>query len=114
MIAMWAVAILALLALVVNLVLHIASVVSLDPHDSVQPDWVLPVAAVAALVGIVLLASVVDARERRRAEQRGFAAAGAEREPAWFKPVLWVFIAYAVYHGFMGLFVDLRDGVPTR
>ena len=113
MLGVWAVAILALLCFVVELILHVASFVSRDPRDWVQPDWVLPAASLATLIIVLLLAIVVDARGKGRGRQRE-SVTGREHDPPWFKPILWAFVGYAAFSGFMAMSVDLRHGVPTR
>jgi hypothetical protein len=109
---MWAIAILALIGFVAELILHLASVVGGDPRDWIQPDWVLPVASFVCLIIVILAANLVEDRREHRAKRSGVVL--PDQNPPWFRPILWVFIVYALTSFFMSIFVDARRGDPVR
>ena len=109
---MWAVAVLSIFAFVVDLALHVASFVCVDPGEWVRPRW-LGIVLFCALSGMVLLgANVVESRRQRRANLDGVVL--PDENPPWFKPILWAFVAYALFSFFMAAFVDARKGDPVQ
>jgi len=109
---MWLIAILALAGFLSQVILHIASFVSRDPRDWMQPDWIFPLVSVLTLVGVILLANFTEHLRKLQAQRTGLQS--PEDNPPWSKPILWLFIAYALFNGIMALFVDLRHGEPIR
>jgi hypothetical protein len=109
---MWAVAILAFFAFLLTLALHIASFVCVDPVEWIRPQWVGMFLFYTMLVTVFLGAHLVDSRRQRRAKFDGVVL--PEENPPWFKPILWAFVAYALFSFFMATFVDARRGDPVR
>jgi hypothetical protein len=109
---MWAVAILAILAFLADLALHIASFVCVDPGEWIHPQW-LGIVLFYALLGMVVVgANVVESRRQKSAKLDGLVP--PEENPLWYKPILWVFVAYALFNFFMMVFVDARKGDPMQ
>jgi hypothetical protein len=109
---MWAVAILAIFAFAVDLALHVATFVCVDPGEWVQPQWVGIVLFWVPLGLVLIGANLVESRRQRRAKLDGVVL--PEENPPWSKPVLWAFVAYALFNFFMAAFVDVRKGDPVR
>src|SRR4051812_17530493 len=109
---MWTVAILAILAFLVDLALHIASFVCVDPGEWIHPQWLGTVLFCGLALAVVLGANFVDSRRQRRAKFDGVAL--PEENPLWYKPMLWAFVAYALFSFFMAAFVDTRKGDPVQ
>jgi hypothetical protein len=109
---MCAVAILAILGFLVDLGLHIASFVCIDPGERIRPQW-LGIVLFYVLLGMVVVgANVVESRRQKRARLEGVVP--PEENPLWYKPILWAFVAYALFSFFMAAFVDTRKGDPVQ
>jgi amino acid transporter len=109
---MWAVAILAIIGLILDLAIHVASFVCVDPREWVQPEWLALVGFYAMFVTVFLLATAVDSRRQKRAQREGRSL--PTEDPLWFKPVMWVVIAYMLFSVFAVGFTVIRRGDPVR
>jgi hypothetical protein len=109
---MGVVAILAIIAFLLDLALDVASFVCVDPADWIQPQWLAYVLFYGLLGAVLLGANVVEARRQKRAKLEGVVL--PEENPLWFKPILWAFVAYALLSVFMMLFVDRYKGAPIQ
>src|SRR5689334_8660180 len=109
---MWAVTILAVVALITDLAIHIASFVAVDPREWIQPEWLGLVGLYAMFVTVVVLANVVDARRQRQAEQEGRLL--PSEDPTWFKPVMWTMLAYLLFNFLVVGYQSIYPGDPVR
>jgi hypothetical protein len=109
---MWVVTILAIFAFFVDLALHVATFVCVDPREWMRPQW-LGIVLFWSLLALVLIgANAVEARRQRRAKRDGVAL--PDENPLWFKPLVWAFAAYGVFSFVMAAFVDARKGDPVQ
>jgi hypothetical protein len=109
---MWAVAILAVIALLIDLAIHIASFVCVDPLDYTQPEWAWIVGFWAMFLLVVGLANFVDSRRQKQAKLEGRAL--PTENPLWFKPVIWILSAYILYSVLVVGMMCIRHGEPIR
>jgi hypothetical protein len=109
---MWVAAILAVAALLLDLALHVASLVCVDPVEWIQPQWLGLVLFYVLLASVLISANLAESRRERRARREGVVP--ANENPPWFKPILWALVAYAVFNVFMAAFVDARRGDVSR
>lgn len=109
---MWAVAILAIIALLGDLAIHIASFVSVDPLDYMQPEWAWIVGFWAMLLLVIGLANLVDSRRRKQAKLEGRVL--PTEDPLWFKPVVWILTAYMLFSFLVVGMMRIRQGDPIR
>jgi hypothetical protein len=109
---MGAVAILAIIAFLADLALHVASFVCVDPAGWIHPQWVAIVLFFGLLAVVLVSANVVEARRQKRAKLERVVL--PEENPLWFRPILWAFVAYAFFSVFMMLFVDGYKGDPIQ
>ena len=116
MLFMWAIAILAVTALVLDLIVHIAAVAGLNPQDWVQPDWLARTLFFALLVAVLLIANMVQSRRQRRAAALGITLDDDEPNPQWFVWLRRVVIAYGLFCAINYGVLDLRraGGSPLR
>jgi hypothetical protein len=102
---MWALALIALAALVADLILHVATFIGLDPLDWIQPSWLAVLLFWGTFAAVVLIANAAEAHRQRRA-----CAAGQFRSdpvsPRWFKLLMGIVILYALLN-------PLLAGWPT-
>ena len=101
---MWAIAILSVAALLLDLVVYVAALVGFNPQDWVRPEWV-GVAGFFGLLGLMLvIANVVAAYRKRRARARGVLVADIVH-PWWFRLIARVVVVFAlanlVWFGFI-------------
>jgi hypothetical protein len=75
---MWIIAFLAVLALVLDLIVHVAALMGFNPQDWIGPQWVFWVVFGGWSISMVLIASIVEARPKRRAQMRGVIPADNE------------------------------------
>lgn len=108
---MWAFAVLATIALLADLGIHIASFVCVDPRDWIHPEWAATVGFYAMFGAVVLLSNIVEARRERRAKLEGRLL--PSEPPLWFKPISWIIIAYMLLSVFVG-FSAIRRGDVIR
>ena len=109
---MWAVAILAIIALLIDLALHIASFVCVDPLDYMQPEWAWIVGFWAMFLLVIGLANFVESRRQKQAKLEGRVL--PTEDPLWFKPVVWILTAYMFFSVFVVGFMRIRQGDPIR
>jgi hypothetical protein len=95
MAGMWAVATYAVLALVADVVVHVAAVLGFDPQDWVRPDWVAGVGFWGVFVSGFAAGIAVGKHRRRRAEGEG-CVGSRHNGPVWFKRLRGVVVVYAV------------------
>ena len=105
------VAILAVIALILDLAIHISSFVAVDPREYMQPYWVWPVGFYAMFGTVVLLANIVDSSREKHAKCEGRAL--PTEPPLWFKPVIWIVIAYMLFNFFVVGSSVIRRGDPV-
>jgi hypothetical protein len=109
---MWVAAILAVVALLLDLALHVASFACVDPVEWIQPQWLGVVLFYVVLASVLIVAGLAESRRESRARREGVAL--ANENPPWFKPILWALVGYAVFNFFMLAFVDARKGDVSR
>jgi hypothetical protein len=109
---MWAIAILAVVAFVVDLVIHIASFVCIDPRGWIQPEWLEVVIFYAMFAAVMVPAIIVESRREKRAQSEGRVL--PTESPRWFKPVMWVLVGYILFNFVVGGFRGIRPGEPVR
>ena len=109
---MWAIAILAVIAFVVDLVIHIASFVCIDPQGWIQPEWLEVLIFYAMFAGVMLPAIIVESRREKRAQSEGRVL--PTESPQWFKPVMWVLVGYILFNFVVVGFRGIRPGDPVR
>jgi hypothetical protein len=109
---MWAVAILAVVGLIVNVVVHVATWLGCDPQGWIHSEWV-GILGFYGLFGLVMmLANVVEHRRQERAKREGIVL--PDQNPQWFRLLMKFVIAYAILGFFAFLFADIRKGDPVR
>lgn len=109
---MWVAVILTITALLLDLALHVPSFACVDPAEWIAPQWLGVVLLWALLASVLISANLAESRRERRARREGVLL--ANENPLWFKPILWAFVAYAVFNFFMAAFVDARRGDVSR
>jgi hypothetical protein len=109
---MRAVAILAVVALLIDLAIHIASFVCVDPLDYMQPEWAWIAGFWAMFLLVIGLANFVDSRRQKQAKLEGRVL--PTEDPLWFKPVIWILTAYMFFSVFVVELIRIRHGDPIR
>ena len=116
--AMWPLALLAVLVLIANLIIHLAAVLGFDPQDWVMPEWKLWVWLWGIFVAMGLIAYMRDTIAKRRAR---IAAVAYRRSgnPWWWKCViflgavyvLWNVVVLGLWKGTVGELTNPKPGV---
>jgi hypothetical protein len=106
---MWALAFIALAALTADLILHVATLIGLDPLDWIQPGWLAVLLFWGTFGGIVSIANVAESRRRRRARAAGLFLSDPV-SPAWFKILIGIVILYAVLNPLWAGWRTMRGG----
>jgi hypothetical protein len=110
---MRAVAFLAIIGLIFNLALHIASFVCVDPTEHIHPAWAFNVGFYAFFGAVVLLGYLVQRRREKLAKLEGRVL--PTENPLWFKPVTWIIIGYMLFNFFVfGLKADSRGDLIRK
>ena len=99
---MWAVAILALTGLILDVTLHVAAVVGLNPQDWLRPDWLAQLIFFGFFGATLIAANVAQQRREKRAVERGIVL--RDGNPLWFGLLIKAAIVY-------GLFCAINFGV---
>ncbi len=111
---MWALAILAVLGLLFDVILHVATFVGCNPQDWIQPDWSARLIVIGLFLVIAIPAIVIADRRKKRERQTGIE--WEEKNPFWFALIIKLAVCYAVFCFFNYGILDLRraGGEPQR
>jgi hypothetical protein len=110
---MWAVATFAVVALAVDVVVHVAAVLGFDPQDWVRPEW----AAAVGFWGLFLsgfAAGIAVGKHRRRLAGAEGVVVPHDNGPAWFRGLRRVVVVYAVITLAVCGYSGSGRGDPTR
>jgi hypothetical protein len=110
---MWPIAILAILVLAVDVLVHSAAAFGFNPQDWTQPDWVAAVILWVLFILMVLIANAVEARQKRQAELQGIIFPD-NGNPGWFRRVMHFLIAYSLFNVIVFGFPAMHRGDPTQ
>src|ERR1700727_2825954 len=110
---MWAIAIICVLTLCVDMAVHAAAMLGFDPQDWVQPNWLAWLLFMGMLVGTVLLAQAADKIWKKRAAGRG-EGGGEYVPPRGFKLARNVVVVYSVFMLLYYGFPCLHRGDPVE
>jgi hypothetical protein len=111
---MWAIAILALAALILDAVLHVAALLGLNPQDWLQPDWLARLVFFGLFLTIFLAAHIAGDRREKRAKRLGIVL--SDENPRWFAWVMKIAIVYGLFTVINFGVIDLRraGGSPVQ
>jgi hypothetical protein len=91
---MWAIAILAIVAFLADLVIHIAALLGFNPQDWIQPAW-LELSLYYGVFGLLLAIVIVRGNLRERRAKREGLTIEQDDNPLWFKAIVWIVAVYA-------------------
>jgi hypothetical protein len=103
---MWALAILAVVGLVLDVVVHVSTFFGANPLDWIQPDWLARLIFISALLVVAIPALVIDNRRKKREAKTGMEF--GDRYPFWFWLLIRLAACYAVFNFFNYGVLDVR------
>jgi hypothetical protein len=111
---MWAIAGLALAALIIDVVLHVAALVGLNPQDWIRPDWAARVVCFGLFLIVLLAANMAAVRRDERAKRLGIIL--SDQNPRWFAWLMKIAIVYGLFSAINFGVIDFRraGGAPVR
>src|SRR5262245_46834915 len=109
---MWALATFVIACLLLNVFVHVSTFFGANPQDWIQPDW-LARTVLYSLVGLcVLIANLVEYVQKRRARAQEMGLAPGN--PCWFRAIIWLSVAYAIFNVVWIGVIDTARGQPAR
>jgi hypothetical protein len=106
---MWSLAFITLAALAFDLILHVATLIGLDPLDWIQPGWLAVLLFWGIFGAIVIIANIAEIHRRRRARAAGLFLSDPV-SPAWFKILVGIVILYALLNPLLADWPIMRGG----
>jgi hypothetical protein len=103
---MWALAILAVIGLLLDVVVHVSTFFGANPQDWIRPDWLARLIFIGFLLLVGIPALVIDDRRKKREARMGLEF--EDRYPFWFWLLVRVAVCYAIFNFFNYGVVDTR------
>ena len=106
---MWALAILSILILAMDFIVHVAAVLGFNPQDWIKPEWVANTLFFGAFYALLLIAVFIGVVREKRAKARGIILA-EPREPFWFYALVRIVMVYVLASLAIWIFYDRIGG----